>query len=794
MKKNFYGGSCKVCGVPVAANEGAVKHDGTAWRVHCLPCSGEVPNAPVSIKVNRHVTGEVIFIPSGRLGDRFNAYVSALSGNGARYDGTNNLAKIDRALGCIAALEKAEFILQVHPDVSATLQAFAAQHKANVAEAGARASKVDEALRERGLALYPFQGIGTEWLAARMRALLADDRGLGKTIQTLIAIPEGAPVLVIGPQAAMGVWGDETPRWRPDLTVTSVEAKDFHWPAKGEMVICSYGCMPDLADFERLGKMTDGTVLIADEAQAIKNPKTKRTKRFREMSHRARTGGGRVWLLSGSPLLNEPPELWAILQAAGLGTEAFGSYWNFCAMFNATQDTWGKTIFREASSELPEKLRKVMLRRLKRDVLTDLPETTFRVVHVPIDHRFETDLNKAGEQLKLHIPSVYDWMRAGPAAWEEGSLKPGQTHPDPKVNSEEIRQALAVLRSNTGASFHAMSHMRELLAVVKIPAMLNYVAELEEANTPALVFSAHRAPIDQLGQREGWVAITGDIDGADRQKIATDFQNGKYKGLALTIDAGGVALTLTRAAEVIFVDREFNPSLNNQAIDRAVRIGQTRGITVTDLVANHYLDRRIAEILELKERIIQSSVEASAIKADERPELPEGLAEVDFTKLQTVAQTSLQGYDAAKAEAERIAAERAKNAAELRAKQAEEAKERKIREQGQKRYEAARQRAIGRGWVEAADHPDRRAPQGAVEEWAAAGLATLSGLDPDRATSRNDVGFSKSDSYLGHWLTVEIARGLTPNQWQLAITLCRPYHRQIGPCPKAAEKEAPSSV
>ena len=781
MRSNLYDSACDVCGAAVPARTGALV--GPPWRVKCKPCSGEVANAPVVIKVARIPSGEILFAPTGKLDDKFHVYVNALREGGARYDGSGNRAKIDKALACIAELEKAGFVLQIHPDVSATLQAFAQQHKTVVAAAGQRASKVDEVLRERGLALYGFQRIGVEWLAARMRALLADDRGLGKTIQSLTALPEGAPVLVVGPPASLGVWADETPKWRPDFTFSVVDGKDFHWPAPGEMIFCSYGSLPDEKDMARFGAMAEGTVLIGDEAQKVKDFKTKRVKSFREVASRARHADGRVWLLTGSPLLNDPREMWSILQAADLGTEAFGTYWKYCADFNGTQDRWGKTTFHHASPAVPEKLRKVMLRREKASVLTELPATTYRTLHVNIDQRWEGELAKCVEQLKVHIPSVYEWLRAGPAAYEEGAPKPGATRPDSPVTHQEIEAARRMLLGSSGGSFHAMSHMRELLAKAKIPALLNCLDEYEENNVPVIVFSAHRAPIDVLGTREGWAVITGDVPGEERQRIALDFQAGKYKGLAATIEAGGTSLTMTYSSEVIFVDKTFTPGLNDQAVDRAARIGQTRGVVVTSLVANHYLDKRIAEILEVKEQIIQTSVEAASIGPTERPELPHGMAEVDFDKINAAATETLRGLDEAKAEAERIAAERAKNAADLRAKLLQEAEEKKKADKQKKNYERARAHAKARGWVEETDHPERRAPQGDQEVWAAEGLAKLSSLDPDRARDRNDVGFSKSDGHVGHWLTQEIPMGLTPNQWQIAIKLCRPYHRQIGRCP-----------
>jgi len=217
--------------------------------------------------------------------------------------------------------------------------------------------------------------------------------------------------------------------------------------------------------------------------------------------------------------------------------------------------------------------------------------------------------------------------------------------------------------------------MRELLAKAKIPAMLNLVEEFEEQEEPLLVFSAHRAPIDTLAQREGWATITGDVSADERQVIAKDFQDGKYKGLAMTIDAGGVALTLTRASQVLFVDRTFTPGLNEQAEDRVFRIGQTRGVIISTLVGDHYLDRRLASILCEKTELIKASVEASRIGAIEQP-MAAPQQEVDFDAIAQTREEQLKGIAEAKAKAEQVAAQRAKEASEIRARLLKESEER----------------------------------------------------------------------------------------------------------------------
>ena len=139
----------------------------------------------------------------------------------------------------------------------------------------------------------------------------------------------------------------------------------------------------------------------------------------------------------------------------------------------------------------------------------------------------------------------------------------------------------------------------------------------EDAGEPVVMFSAHVAVTKTLGAREGWATITGSTDPKVRTQIEDDFQAGKLKGVACTIKAGGVAITLTRAANSVFIDEEWTPSLNEQAQDRIYRIGQSRGVVITRLVASHALDRRVAELLAEKTEIIDGSVNAARYGATE---------------------------------------------------------------------------------------------------------------------------------------------------------------------------------
>ena len=150
-------------------------------------------------------------------------------------------------------------------------------------------------------------------------------------------------------------------------------------------------------------------------------------------------------------------------------------------------------------------------------------------------------------------------------------------------------------------SFEEFAKIRAMLAESRIPAMLEIVESYEDSETPLVVFSAHRKPIDELANREGWAVITGDVKPEDRRNIVKRFQAGELKGIGLTISAGGTGLTLTRASNELFVDLDWTPANNIQSEDRCVRIGATTDkVLIMRLSSNHPLDKHIHALLEFK--------------------------------------------------------------------------------------------------------------------------------------------------------------------------------------------------
>jgi SWI/SNF-related matrix-associated actin-dependent regulator 1 of chromatin subfamily A len=707
--------------------------------------------------------------PIAYLGsEAFDAYREACRSVGARWDraARANRAPLEVVDRLRCALEARGFAVETTTALADALAARASETRADVASAEQRAESVDNALRERGSQLYPFQRAGVAWLAARSAALLADEMGTGKTIQALAALPFGAPVLVVCPAVAKGVWQREAAKWRPDLSVSVLSGRQsFRWPAPNEMVVVNYDILAEDA-----GGAPARCVVIADEAHAIKSAKAQRTKRFRALARAARAVSGKVMLLTATPLTSRPTDLWSVLAAAGLDAEAFGSWPAFVRAFSGRKGRWGGYEWGSPKPEAADALSRVMLRRLRKDVLRELPPKTWEDLAVEIDRATRKDCDALVAELAAIGVDIV-------GATDEAAMTRART-----------------------VAFARMSEVRAALATAKIPALLEIVSELEDAGEPVVVFSAHRAPIDHLGARDGWATITGDTPAATRTEIEASFQRGSLRGVAATIQAGGVAITLTSAHRAVFVDQDWTPALNAQAEDRICRIGQDRGVIITRLVAEHALDQRIAEVLSAKTAIIEGSVDAAAATSAPLADAAQSLETAAVTARAHVARKSdtddalehraLRDQETSattlelvqRAAARARASEFVRKLAELHgrwsARQSEWARviAKEQREREQQRAEAHERDKRDGETIAAQGRP----PRDDAERYAAAALAYLVAEDPDWARERNDRGFAASDSRRGRVLAHGATSGaLCDSDWREAIALARKYSRQV---------------
>lgn len=408
------------------------------------------------------------------------------------------------------------------------------------------------------------------------------------TVQALVALPSDQRVILICPAAVKYNWRKEAQMWRPDYNINICSGRgNFTLPGKKEITITNYDILPTwMSPTKNSGNKTKkGEVikvanftkeqeqvfsectLICDESHLVKNYKTSRSKKVSQIALIAR----RVWFLTGTPLMNRPTDLYGVLCSGNMNV--LGSWSKFLQLFNGMKGPFGGYEFGLPEPEVPERMKRVMIRRLKTEVLKELPPKTYKDIEV----------NNLNKELKKTLDKIAE---------------------DAIVDGDLI--------TNNLPNFTEFSKIRAKLAESRIPAMIEIAESYEETETPLVIFSAHKKPIKELAKREGWKTITGDTSAEERFRIVEDFQSGNLKGVGCTIQAGGVGLTLTLASHALFVDLDWTPGLNIQAEDRIARIGQTAtAVLIMRMVSSHPLDIHMHQLIALKTEIAQKALEES---------------------------------------------------------------------------------------------------------------------------------------------------------------------------------------
>ena len=431
--------------------------------------------------------------------------------------------------------------------------------------------------------LYDYQIEGSKFLSTHRRALLGDEMGTGKTIQALAAIPENSRVLIIAPACVKYNWAKEAAKWRPEFKSVVVQGKDnFALPVDNQIVVCNREIIPDYflnkdpnapqLDFDK--EMIENLreiVVIIDEAHYFKGIKTGCHKKLKNITKHAK----KVWALTGTPLTSRPIDLWGVLSACDMENIVFSNnnqkpFNFFASCFQAYKGKYG-LIWGNPLPEVANLLSKVHICRKRRDVLPQLPPKMYTDLEVEIGR------GRTGAKIKRKLDSLHTLYGDAFAA---GKLPP----------------------------FEEFAEVRADLACSRVDAMLEYIDDCEENEVPLVVFSAHVKPFDVLRGRIGWAIIDGSTKAEDRQKIVEAFQSGLLQGVACTIQAGGVGITLTRAWKALFIDQDWVPANNWQAEDRICRLGQKSDrVEIVRLVSNHPLDRRLMELLGNKADLIDKT-------------------------------------------------------------------------------------------------------------------------------------------------------------------------------------------
>ena len=438
--------------------------------------------------------------------------------------------------------------------------------------------------------LRDYQVEGFAWLARLAHwgvgACLADDMGLGKTLQALALIltraPAG-PTLVVAPTSVCINWEAECGRFAPTLNVRIFgpgdRGKFLESLQPFDLVLCSYGLLQQ--EGELLAKIRWETALL-DEAQAIKNMATQRSQAAMTLQ------AGFRFITTGTPLENHLGELWNLFRFINPGL--LGSHKSFSQRFSGPIE---RQQDKKARGHLKKLIRPFILRRTKNQVLEELPPRT-EIIH---------QVELSSEEM-----AFYEALRQ--QALEKLATGSGN-------EGDRRFQILAELMRLRRACCNPRLVMPEIgLTGAKLAAFMEIVEELLEGGHKALVFSQfvdHLSLIRQeLDSRKiHYQYLDGSTPIKERQRSVTSFQAGEGELFLISLKAGGVGLNLTAADYVIHMDPWWNPAVEDQASDRAHRIGQLRPVTIYRLVAKNTIEEQIVALHSQKRDLADSLLEGS---------------------------------------------------------------------------------------------------------------------------------------------------------------------------------------
>lgn len=443
--------------------------------------------------------------------------------------------------------------------------------------------------------LFPYQAYGVEWLKNHPAALLADDMGLGKTAQAIrYAEAVGARnVLVVCPASLKINWQREWAMWAGRKAHISNSTNGGVFKLDDVVVIINYDVV-----HARRAEVTSRVwdLVIFDEAHYLKNQKARRTRACFGFRSFKPIDGERKLLLTGTPVLNKPVELWTLLRylRPDVWRDYFGYVKRYCGAFKGP---WGWDVSGATNlDELQRVLRSnLMLRRRKEEVLTELPPKLRQIVEVEPD--------SGARKLIQRDAGIIDRALKALGLGKEETL-----------TEEEFSEAVWAMMGGDGIPFEEQSTVRRETGEAKIPAAIAHLTDAVGAGHKVVAFAWHQEVIQRVAEQfPGCAVVTGDTSVPKRQSAVDRFQTQDDCNLFIgQINAAGVGLTLTASSHVVFIELPWSPALVTQAEDRCHRIGQHDSVLVQHLVLANSLDSKMAKVLLQKQRTIWDALDTGS--------------------------------------------------------------------------------------------------------------------------------------------------------------------------------------
>jgi len=435
--------------------------------------------------------------------------------------------------------------------------------------------------------LYPFQKQGVEFLEkTNGRALIADEMGLGKTVQALAWLhihPEKRPAIIVVPASLKLNWKKEAERWLHNPKIEVLQGSNTR-KLRGDVIIINYDILHNWLDPLR---EINPKVLITDECHYYKSNKAKRTKAVKLLAKAV----DHFIALSGTPIVNKPIEAYNALRL--INYDLFKNFRHFADRYcNPKWNGFGMS-YEGASNtqELHDLLKStVMIRRLKKDVLPELPEKTRSFF--PLQLTNQSEYTKADNDLIQFLRETKGNAAARKAIFAEA------------LTRIEVLKQLAVKG--------------------KLEEAINWISDFLEVENKLVVFATHKFVIDTLIERFKGIAVK--IDGSctpnERQRAVESFQNDANIHLFVgNIQAAGVGITLTASSNVAFLELPWTPGALVQAEDRCHRIGQKDNVNIYYLLATGTIEDTIAALLDRKRKTLDAVLDG--IETDQESLLTE---------------------------------------------------------------------------------------------------------------------------------------------------------------------------
>ena len=441
--------------------------------------------------------------------------------------------------------------------------------------------------------LRDYQQDGLNWLnflyQFNFSGILADDMGLGKTIQTLVHLSKlkenkelDKSSLIVMPTSLLANWKNEAKKFAPNLTVLSLYGnnrdKDFDKIDQYDLILTTY---PLITRDKDVFDQHNFLYIILDEAQKIKNPKTKMTIAIKILKSDYKLA------LSGTPIENHLGELWSIFSFLMPGfLDTYKFFKNYYQIPIEKENNFDRQIL------LNKKIKPFMLRRTKEVVIDELPSKSIIVKYT----QFDNNQSKLYESIRVTM--------------EE---KVRQMVKDKGIGSSHITILDALLKLRQvccDPSLLKLEESKKVKESAKLELLLDLIAELLTENRKILLFSQFtsmlsviESKIEQLGIK--YTKLTGSTK--NREKAIEKFTKGDASIFLISLKAGGVGLNLVEADTVIHYDPWWNPAVENQATDRAYRIGQNKSVFVYKLIVENTIEQKILE-LQARKQALQDSI------------------------------------------------------------------------------------------------------------------------------------------------------------------------------------------